>query len=145
MADLTITRTFPFAQQLVWDAWTKPEHFAVWFGGDQVEVPAETLDYVAELGHSWKADMVLPDGTRIHWVGEFIEVDAPKHLRLTITDQPDSPERSHLIVDFAETEGSTEVTMTQSPIPEGAEAALRQGYGHFFDTLEAELERIAAA
>ncbi|TPW73427.1 SRPBCC domain-containing protein [Schumannella sp. 10F1B-5-1] len=152
MTDLTVTRTFPFPAELVWSAWTTAEHFSAWFGGDQVEVPLDTLDYVAELGRAWKADMVLPDGNRIHWVGEFVEVDAPRHLRLTITDQPDDPARSHLVVDFAEVAGAdgatgpaTEVTMTQTPIPEGAEEALRQGYAHFFDTLEAELGRMAAA
>lgn len=143
MTDLTVTRTFAAPRQLVWDAWTQPEHFAVWFGGDQVEVPLATLDYRAEVGRSWSGQMIIPGGPTIDWTGEFLEVDPPEHLRLTITDQPADPARSHLIVDFAEVDGGTEVTMTQSPIPDGQEDALRQGYAHFFDTLEAELARMA--
>jgi uncharacterized protein YndB with AHSA1/START domain len=144
MTDLTITRTFAAPRQLVWDAWTQAEHFAVWFGGDAVAVPLDRLDYVAEAGRAWAATMEIPGGHTIDWVGEFVEVEAPSHLRLTITDDPGSPERSHLIVDFADVDGGTEVTMTQSPIPEGQEAALQRGYAHFFDTLEAELGRMAA-
>lgn len=144
MTDLTITRSFPYPRPLVWDAWTQAEHFSAWFGGDQVEVPLDTLDYVAEVGRSWAATMVLPGGNAIDWVGEFVAVDAPEHLRLTITDEPANPDRSHLIVDFAEADGGTEVTMTQTGIPDGQEAALREGYAHFFDTLEAELATMSA-
>lgn len=144
MADLTVTRSFPHPRALVWDAWTQAEHFSAWFGGDTVKVPLDRLDYVAEVGRGWSATMVIPGGHSIDWVGEFVEVQPHDHLRLTITDEPANDARSHLIVDFAETDGGTEVTMTQTDIPDGQEAALREGYAHFFDTLEAELGRMAA-
>ena len=42
MADyFTITRDLAAPRELVFDAITKPEHFAVWFGTAAVEVPTE--------------------------------------------------------------------------------------------------------
>ena len=42
---ITVTRTFAATRELVWDAFTKPEHFATWFGTDAVDVPLDTLDW----------------------------------------------------------------------------------------------------
>ena len=39
----TITRTLAAPPELVWDVWTKPEHFAVWFGTEAVEVPLDSV------------------------------------------------------------------------------------------------------
>ena len=88
MAALTITRSFAAPREAVFDAWTNPEKFAVWFGTDGVDVPAETLSMDVRPGGSWKAVMKLPDDTSISWVGEYLEVDAPSHLVMTITDNP---------------------------------------------------------
>ena len=46
---------------------TKPEHFARWFGGQDVQVPADRLDYEPAAGRAWSATMVLPDGNTIDW------------------------------------------------------------------------------
>ncbi len=142
MTDLTITRSFPYPRELVWTAWTRAEHFAAWFGGDQLPVPLDRLDYVAEAGRAWSGVMLPPDGGSIEWAGEFVEVDPPTHLRLTITDRPSEAARSHLIIDFADEDGGAVVTMTQTDIPEGQEQPLREGYAHFFDALDAELARM---
>ena len=43
----TITRTLAAPPELVWDVWTKPEHFAVWFGTEAVEVPLDSVTPVS--------------------------------------------------------------------------------------------------
>jgi uncharacterized protein YndB with AHSA1/START domain len=138
MAQLTITRTFAAPPQAVFEAWTDPEKFAVWFGTDGVEVPAETLSMDVRAGGSWKAVMKLPDDTSIHWVGEYIEVEAPTHLVMTITDNPALDERGVITVDLAEVAGGTEMVMSQQS-PGFDEGQLEQtviGYNAFFDVME---------
>ena len=59
---IVITRTFDAPPELVWAAWTTPEQFAVWFGGDQVEVPLDSVSMDVRPGGTWSARMLLPDG-----------------------------------------------------------------------------------
>lgn len=145
MAELTITRSFAAPREAVFDAWTNPEKFAVWFGTDGVDVPAETLSMDVRPGGSWKAVMKLPDDTSISWIGEYLEVDAPSHLVMTITDNPALDARGVITVDLAEVGGGTEMIMSQES-PGFDQCQLDQtaiGYNAFFDvmgTLVAESE-----
>src|SRR6478752_8070832 len=84
----TITRTLRAPRELVFEALTKPEHFAVWFGTAAVEVPQDTLSMDVRPGGAFRAVMHLPDGNLIHWAGTYIEVDPPSHVAMTLTDQP---------------------------------------------------------
>jgi len=145
MAALTITRSFAAPREAVFDAWTNPEKFAVWFGTDGVDVPAETLSMDVRPGGSWKAVMKLPDDTSISWVGEYLEVDAPSHLVMTITDNPADDARGVITVDLAEVGVGTEMIMSQeSPgFDQGQLDQTAIGYNAFFDvmgTLVAESE-----
>ena len=89
MADyFTITRDLAAPRELVFDAITKPEHFAVWFGTAEVEVPRDSLSMDVRPGGEFRAVMVLPDGNRINWAGEYVEVDPPARLTMTLTDNP---------------------------------------------------------
>ena len=67
----TISRVFRAPRELVWDAWTLPEHFAVWFGSDAVEVPLDSVTMEVSVGGKLTATMLIPDGPRIDWEGEF--------------------------------------------------------------------------
>ncbi|HEY4270050.1 MAG TPA: SRPBCC domain-containing protein [Galbitalea sp.] len=133
---LTITRTFAAPRELVFEAWTKPEHFAAWWGGKTVEVPADTVAMDVRPGGSWKATMVLPDGGhRIDWVGEYVEVDPPSRLVLTLSDG--APERETLTVDLTEVDGGTQMVFHQG----GGHLTAEQyeqtatGYQQFFDAM----------
>ena len=145
MAELIITRSFAGPREAVFDAWTNPEKFAVWFGTDGVDVPAETLSMDVRPGGSWRAVMKLPDDTSISWVGEYLEVDSPSHLVMTITDNPADDARGVITVDLSEVGGGTEMIMSQeSPgFDQGQLDQTAIGYNAFFDvmgTLVAESE-----
>lgn len=142
---LTITRTFTAPPELVFDVWTTPAHFAAWFGGEQVAVPVDSVEMDVREGGSWKATMQIPGFGNKHWIGEYVEVDRPSRLVLTITDEPSSPDRGTITVDVAGTDRGTEMTMSQSVDgfpPEGIEQ-LKAGYGAFFDTMEKLLATLA--
>ncbi|GAA3592834.1 hypothetical protein GCM10022198_15930 [Klugiella xanthotipulae] len=91
---LTITRIFTVPPESVYAAWTRPEHFSVWFGTAAVSVPLDTLSLDVRVGGEWRAVMHLADGHVINWVGEYVELDPPHRLVFTMTDRPDDPARA---------------------------------------------------
>lgn len=141
-AGFSLTRTFAAPRELVFDAWTDPTHFAAWWGGKSVEVPADTVSMDVRPGGAWKATMVLPDGNRMNWVGEYVTVDRPATLVLTITDDASSPNRETLTVTLTEVDGGTEMFVNQAGgfLPEEYYDATIAGYNSFFDVMQEIVE-----
>ena len=137
-----IDRDFAAPPAAVFAAWTTAEHFARWFGGKDVQVPADRLDYEPAVGRAWSATMVLPDGTTIDWAGEFLEVVPDKRLVLTMTDRPAEPTRAAITVELSPTAGGTHMHMTQEAPGFAAEQreATIAGWQAFFDVLQAIAE-----
>lgn len=135
---IRITRVFDAARDQVWDLWTRPELFAVWFGTDAVTVPVSSVRLDVRPGGSWSATMQLPDGGTIDWVGEVLEADAPAHLVMTITDDPAAPAREPVTVDLEATADGTTMTMTQTggALDEDQYAQAEAGWQGFFDVME---------
>jgi uncharacterized protein YndB with AHSA1/START domain len=75
----TITRVFNAPRQLVWDAITRPEQFAVWFGTDKTQVEVQEMD--VRPGGAWRVKMVFGDH-EMPWSGEYREVVEPERLVL---------------------------------------------------------------
>jgi len=138
---IVIDRDLAAPPSAVFNAWTAPEHFARWFGTAQIDVPADKLDFVAEPGRTWTAQMVLPDGNTMDWTGEFIEVTPDTRLVFTITDRPAEPARAQIVVDLTAAPGGTSMRFTQETpgfTPE-QQTRLVAGWQGFID----ELEKIA--
>jgi len=140
---ITIERDFAASPEAVFTAWTTPAHFARWFGGKDVQVPLDSLNFVAVAGNAWTAQMVLPDGNTIDWAGEFVEVSPHARLVFTITDRPSDPVRATVVVEFTAIAGGTRMHFTQETPGFTAEqqAGLIAGWQGFMD----ELELIATA
>lgn len=137
-----IQRTFAAPRELVYAAWTTPEHFAVWFGTSAIDVPLDTVSLDVRVDGEWTAVMNLPDGNTMNWAGEYVEVDPPAKVIFTITDQPQAPARALVTVILDEVDGATAMTMTQSgdEMAEDQQGATVVGYNAFFD----DIERIVA-
>jgi len=140
---ISITRVFEAPRERVWREWTTPEAFADWFGAPSGEVPVETVEMDVREGGSWKATMFGgPERRQIDWKGEYLEVTEPERLVLTMTDQPDDPERGLITVVLTDLgDGRTEMLMEQrgpGMTPEQFERA-RKGWGGFLDRVEARL------
>jgi len=127
----------------VFAAWTSADSFARWFGGAEVEVPRESLDFVAEPGRNWAAQMVLPGGGTIDWAGEVVEVSPSERFVFTITDEPANPERARVEVELTEFAGGTRVRFAQEApgFTDEQKAGLLAGWEGFID----ELAKIATA
>lgn len=143
----TITRTLSAPRELVFEAITRPEHFAVWFGTAAVEVPQDTLIMDVRPGGAFRAVMVLPDGNRINWAGEYKAVEPPSHLAMTLTDQPDDDAGLPVLFDLDEVEGGTQLTIRQdrSDFSDEQVAATIAGYNAFVDDIERVLESLQTA
>ncbi|KIP51393.1 SRPBCC family protein [Leucobacter komagatae] len=141
---IEIDRTTEASPEAVFAALTDASSFASWFGGSEVDVPEDRLEFNAIAGNTWRATMVLPDGNTIDWSGRFVRVDAPTHFELTLTDMPgaDAPE---VLVTFAvyAADGGAALHMTQNTpdFPHEQKAATLDGWQVFLD----EALRIAGA
>jgi uncharacterized protein YndB with AHSA1/START domain len=134
----SVTRTISAPRELVFEALTKPEHFAVWFGTAAVEVPRETLSMDVRPGGAFRAVMHLPDGNLINWAGTYVEVDPPSHVAMTLTDQPDDDAGLPVVFDLVTVDGGTELTVRQDRADFSDEqvAATIAGYNAFIDDIE---------
>jgi uncharacterized protein YndB with AHSA1/START domain len=143
----TITRDLAAPRELVFDAITKPEHFAVWFGTAAVEVPQEFLHMDVRVGGAFRAVMVLPNGHQINWTGEYVEVDRPAKLAMTLSDDPEQPAGLPVLFDLAEIETGTRLTIRQDrhDFTDEQVAATIEGYNAFIDEIANELARMQAA
>ncbi len=132
----TITRTFTATPEQVFDAWVTPRYFAKWFGGSGVTVPDDSIAMDVRVGGSWKATMVIGNGIPdINWVGEYVEIDRPSKLVITLSDR--EPERELVTVLITPVEGGTQMVFTQTGGHLSAEeyGRVAEGWGTFFDAL----------
>ena len=134
----TIRRTFAAPRDLVFDAWVTPRHFATWFGGSDVDVPLDSVSMDVRPGGIWKATMIIGNGVPdMHWFGEFVEVDRPGKLVLTMADRPGDA-RELVSVTLTEVPDGTEMLFHQSGGNMSAEDYERTaaGWQTFFDAME---------
>ena len=134
----TIRRTFAAPRDLVFDAWVTPRHFATWFGGSDVDVPLDSVSMDVRPGGIWKATMIIGNGVPdMHWFGEFVEVDRPGKLVLTMADRPGDA-RELVSVTLTEVPDGTEMLFHQSGGNMSADEYERTaaGWQTFFDAME---------
>jgi uncharacterized protein YndB with AHSA1/START domain len=70
--EIVITRTFDAPRELVWEAWTKPEHLAQWWGPRGFSTTIEEHDF--RPGGRFKQMMHGPDGTNYPNLSVFREI-----------------------------------------------------------------------
>jgi uncharacterized protein YndB with AHSA1/START domain len=133
MPDLEITRVFDAPRELVFAAWTQPDHLASWFGPQGFTCSAVTVD--ARPGGRWRACIRSPEGED-HWMhGVYREVSAPERLAFTFAWEAQEQE-TLVTIGFADLDGKTEVTFTQTGFPTAAERdGHHEGWTSAFDEL----------
>jgi uncharacterized protein YndB with AHSA1/START domain len=60
--EIVITRVFDAPRELVWEAWTNPQHADKWWGPNGFVTTTESVDF--RVGGEWRYSMIGPDGTR---------------------------------------------------------------------------------
>ncbi|PPB50703.1 SRPBCC domain-containing protein [Arthrobacter pityocampae] len=137
----TVTRTFAAPPEAVFDAWVTPSSFTTWWGGSGIEVPLESVAMDVRPGGTWRATMILGgDMPDFHWRGEFVDVDRPRRLSMTMTDEPGEA-RELLSATFTAVDDGTEMVFSQTGGHLSAEQydATTAGWQLAFDTLDTVL------
>ena len=147
--EIIVTRVLDAPRELVFEAWTQPEHVKHWWGPKGFTTPFCEIDL--RPGGVFLRCMRSPEG-RDFWVtGVFREVVAPE--RLVFTDSfadaegnvvsaaddgsgPDVPVERLITVTFEEHAGSTRVTVRHDGLEPGAERDLvSQGWASGLESL----------
>ncbi len=69
---VTIKRTFDAPINLVWEAWTKPEHITAWWGPKGMQT--EVIEHDFRVGGKWNYSMKMPDGNRFISDGVYTDI-----------------------------------------------------------------------
>ena len=156
--ELVIERVFEAPRELVWQAWTDPEHFVQWWGPDGFTTPYCTIDL--RVGGHMRFCMSSPEYGDFWAGGVFYEIDPPSRLVYGdyFTDEqgnrvspahynlsPDFPEETLTTVTFEELGASrTRMTLRQALSSLVAEqSGTLEGWGQSFDRLAAYLATAA--
>jgi uncharacterized protein YndB with AHSA1/START domain len=120
-AELVLTRVFQAPRELVFRAWTDPEHWAQWFGPHGSTLPFCRLD--ARPGGTLHYQHHFPDYPDVWIRGTYSDVAPPERLAFTChfsdeaggrVDRHGFPGEMTIAVAFAEHPDGTEVTIRQT-------------------------------
>ena len=76
--EIVMTRVLAASRELVWEAMTKPEHVANWWGPRGFSTTIEKLDF--RVGGIWKQVMHGPDGSNYPNEHVFQEINKPERI-----------------------------------------------------------------
>lgn len=148
-SDLVIERVFDAPRELVWRAWTDPEHLMRWWGPKGYTCPVCEIDL--RVGGKYLNCMRSPEGRDYWGTGVFREI-VPNE-RLVMTDSfadehgnvvPAShydmtgsmPLEMLITVTFEDLGGKSKMTLRHSGIPAGEDRdGAQQGWSESFDKL----------
>lgn len=151
---VTIERVVQAPREVVWRAWTEPEHFARWYGPAGFTLPVCEIDLRVGGRHLW--GMRSPDGQEMFSTGVYSEVvpnerfvctDAFADADGNIVPMGDGhPVETTLTLTLEDLGGGqTKMTLRQAGWPDpGMAAGAGGGWNQAFDKLDAALPEIAA-
>ena len=165
--ELVITRVFDAPRELVWRAWTEPEHFMRWWGPKEYTTPVCAIDL--RVGGKYHYCMRSPEGQDCWGTGVYREI--VPYEKIVCTDSfadadgnvvpathygmgADFPLELQITVTFEEVEGEedksknkkTKMTLTHVGLPAGQMIEMAgAGWNESFDKLAASVRDGAAA
>jgi uncharacterized protein YndB with AHSA1/START domain len=139
---VTIKRTFQAPLQLVWDAWTQPNHIASWWGPKGMNVEVRSHEF--KVGGHWKYAMKMPDGNEFISEGVYSEIDPPHKLVTSANFRPMTEGVELEVLLEAEGESTRFTFNVIHPTVEYREQqekmGIYNGWGGAFDRLNAFLD-----
>ncbi|WP_420419231.1 SRPBCC family protein [Pacificispira sp.] len=146
-----IERVLEAPIERVWDMWTDPALFALWYGPNGMTIPVAEMDVVVGGRRKICMKMEMPDRTMTMWfTGEYKEVDRPYRLVYSesLCDEagnivpPQSmgmpeghPSVTEVIVELSDVGGKTRMKMTHIGVP--AESGGAGGWAQAIEKLAA--------
>lgn len=149
---IVIERILDAPIELVWQMWTDPTHFKLWYGPKGFTVPV--ADFELNIGGKRLVCMASPDGSMKMWTtGEHLEISANQRLVYTesIADEngnmlpasamgiPEGyPTTTEVTVALEDLGGRTKMVMTHAGVPADSPGA--SGWNQAFDKLADYIE-----
>ena len=140
--EIVLTRVFNAPRRLVFDAITKPEHVARWYGPFGFTLPVCEIDL--RPGGRWRFVMRKPNGKEIGLGGVYQEIARPDRLVSTEAFD-DYPGETLNTLTLVEANGGTTMTnVVQCPSIQVRDAILQSGMekgaGETYDRLAEHVE-----
>ncbi len=135
---LTLKRTFNAPIKLVWEAWTQPEHVALWWGPKGMEIKVVEHDF--RVGGKWKYTMEMPDGNEFISDGVYSVIVELKKIFSSANFKP-MTEGVEIQALFEENGDKTNFTFncihpTEEYCKQQEKMGFYNGWGSVFDRLE---------
>lgn len=144
--EFTITRTLEAPRDLVWRAWTKPEHLVNWIHPHGVSTPPESISFDVRKGGQLTYTMIIDStGDEYPAGGTFLEVDPPERLVFTWS-QPVGPVESSPVATVTLTDKGDRTEMEFNLRGVGGEAGdnnVYDGWNEAFEILGAYVKKSA--
>jgi len=134
----TLRRTFHAPVQLVWEAWTQPEHISQWWGPKGMEI--KVIEHNFKVGGKWKYTMQMPDRSEFISEGIYSEIVELKKI-ITSADFKPMTEGVVLEVLFEGNGDTTEFTFnvlhsSEEYRKQQENMGFHKGWGSVFDRLD---------
>jgi len=108
--EILITRVFDAPRRLVFEAHSKPEHVARWWGPRGTTLPVCEMDF--RPGGAWRFVSRGPDGAEDAFRGEYREIVPPERIVWTFEWEGMPGHVSVETTTFVEQDGKTTITNT---------------------------------
>lgn len=147
--EIRFTCFFRRPRQVLFDAWTRPEHMRHWWGCEGSTIPVCESDL--RIGGLWKVIMRMSDGSDHRFHGEYREIDPAQ--KIVYSECYEAPQFGNpewlATVTFEEAADGTRLTHTIRHASRRArdghlQAGMEAGTIHSFHQLDREAERILA-
>lgn len=145
--DLLLEREVPVSAELVWSAWTRPEHLTKWFTPAPYTTPECEIDL--RPGGIFRTVMQSPEGERFDSTGCYLEVVENRRLTFTsmlgpgfrpVADPGDLPFTAVITLDPTD-QGTRYSALAVHATPEictqHADMGFHEGWGAALDQLVA--------
>ncbi|WP_271766816.1 SRPBCC family protein [Aquimarina algiphila] len=139
---VTIERVFNVPISLVWEAWTQPEHIAVWWSPKGMET--KVIEHDFKVGGNWKYTMEMPDGNEFIADGVYSVILKFKEIRSSANFKP-MTEGVEIQALFEENGDKTNFTFniihtTEEYRIQQEKMGILNGWGSVFERLEEHLK-----
>lgn len=108
--ELVVTRTFNGPVRLVFDAWTKPELFKLWWAPKSSGVPLLSCEMDVRTGGSYRIAFGHDASGSMAFFGKYLEVSPPSRLVWTNDESDDAAVTT---VTFEEEDGRTRLVLQE--------------------------------
>ncbi|PZM10889.1 SRPBCC family protein [Rhizobium tubonense] len=135
--ELVVTRTFNGPVRLVFDAWTKPELFKLWWAPKSSGVPLLSCEMDVRTGGSYRIAFGHDASASMAFFGKYLEVSPPSRLVWTNDESDDAAVTT---VTFEEEEDGRTLLVLKELYP--SKEALDEAFVGMEDAMPEQFEQL---